>query len=56
MTGLMIAPPQQGDHSYAAYEDEKMTILHSLQRRARMLVDALNTLEGVSCNQADGGK
>ena len=33
---------------------EKSEILSSLKRRAELLVGALNKLEGVSCNAAEG--
>lgn len=36
------------------YMSEKLGILGSLKKRAEILVAALNTLEGVSCNAAEG--
>lgn len=54
MVGLMLSPPKAGDESYATYEAEKNAIYDSLKRRATFLVDALNRLEGVSCNPAEG--
>jgi len=53
-TGLMVQPPQVGDESYATYKAERDGILASLRRRAGMLSEALNRLEGVSCNTIDG--
>ena len=52
--GLMVNPPQPGDPSYALYEEEKLGILESLKRRAAMIVDAFNRLEGVSCQTTQG--
>ena len=52
--GLMVKPPGKGDASYETYQDERGAILASLKRRASKLVDGLNALEGVSCNQPQG--
>ena len=52
--GMMVNPPKQGDASYELYEEEKNGILNSLQRRAILLVDALNKLEGVTCQPSQG--
>ncbi|CAE7571361.1 unnamed protein product, partial [Symbiodinium microadriaticum] len=52
--GLMVNPPKDGDESYAIFAAEKEAILSSMQRRARLLTDALNKLEGVSCNEIEG--
>ncbi|GAX86501.1 hypothetical protein CEUSTIGMA_g13909.t1 [Chlamydomonas eustigma] len=51
---LMMNPPQEGEPSFELYEKEKNAILGSLKRRAELLVSALNKLEGVSCNAAEG--
>ncbi|KAG2447826.1 hypothetical protein HYH02_007282 [Chlamydomonas schloesseri] len=51
---LMMNPPQPGEASYELYRKEKSDILGSLKRRAELLVGALNRLEGVSCNAAEG--
>ena len=40
--------------SSCASAQEKSEILGSLRRRAELLVSALNKLEGVSCNAAEG--
>jgi alanine transaminase len=53
-TGVMVNPPKQGDPSYDTYTTERSAILESLQRRATKLSHALDQLEGVSCNSADG--
>jgi len=54
VTGAMVNPPREGDVSYTKYEAEKKAILDSLKRRAVKLSAALNQLEGMSCNSADG--
>ena len=40
--------------AYSLYEKEKMDILASLKRRSEKLVDGLNKLTGVTCNNSDG--
>jgi len=53
-TGLMVNPPKPGDASYELYGKEKSDRLLSLARRAKLLTDALNGLEGVSCQSVEG--
>ena len=52
--GLMVNPPQEGDHSYPTFMEEKETVLSSLRRRAARMTEALNSLEGVSCTAVEG--
>lgn len=54
MTGLMVNPPRQGDESYALYETERKAILDSLKSRSQKLVQALDGLDGISCNVVEG--
>ncbi|KAJ3071838.1 hypothetical protein HDU98_004729 [Podochytrium sp. JEL0797] len=54
MVGLMTNPPRQGSESYPLYVQEMDDIYDSLMRRAETLSTALNKLEGVSCNPAQG--
>ncbi|KAI8608489.1 pyridoxal phosphate-dependent transferase [Chytriomyces sp. MP71] len=54
MVGLMTNPPRAGDASYPLYKKEMDGIFASLQRRAETLAKALNRLDGVSCNDAQG--
>jgi len=51
---LMVKPPRHGEDSYAVYQQERDTILQSLKRRANLLTNALNNLEGITCNPAEG--
>jgi glutamate--glyoxylate aminotransferase len=51
---LMMNPPQPGDESYEQYQREREEILASLRRRAHMMTDAFNALEGVTCNFTEG--
>eukprot|EP00190_Bangiopsis_sp_CCMP1999_P005479 CAMPEP_0198732488 /NCGR_PEP_ID=MMETSP1475-20131203/36296_1 /TAXON_ID= ORGANISM="Unidentified sp., Strain CCMP1999" /NCGR_SAMPLE_ID=MMETSP1475 /ASSEMBLY_ACC=CAM_ASM_001111 /LENGTH=491 /DNA_ID=CAMNT_0044495623 /DNA_START=113 /DNA_END=1588 /DNA_ORIENTATION=+ len=54
LVGLMSRPPQPGDESYNLYKKETEGIFNSLKKRAERLADALNKLEGVSCNPVEG--
>lgn len=46
----MVSPPRAGDDSFEEYVLERDAILDSLRRRAAMLSNALNQLEGVRHN------
>ena len=52
--GLMVNPPQPGDYSYNQFRAEKDALIESLKRRARLITDAFNSLEGVVCQETDG--
>ncbi len=52
--GLMTTPPKEGDESYPQFAKERDTLMSSLKRRAHMICNMLNTLEGVSCLEPEG--
>ncbi|KAI3997871.1 hypothetical protein MKX01_000005 [Papaver californicum] len=54
LASLVMNPPKVGDESFVSYSAEKNGILSSLARRAKALEDAFNSLEGVTCNKAEG--
>ncbi|KAG0000217.1 hypothetical protein BGZ65_004554 [Modicella reniformis] len=54
MVDLMVNPPKEGDPSYEQYKKEYDDIYVSLCNRAEKLWGAFNTLEGCTCNPADG--
>lgn len=54
LSSLVMSPPKVGDESYESYSAEKEGILSSLARRAKTLEDAFNSLEGITCNKAEG--
>ncbi|KAL1538047.1 Alanine--glyoxylate aminotransferase 2, mitochondrial [Salvia divinorum] len=54
LASLVMSPPKVGDESYESYTAERDAILSSLASRAKTLEDALNSLEGVTCNRAEG--
>ena len=45
---------QEGEESFKQFAKERQGLLDSLKRRAKLLVSALNKLEGVTCNEAEG--
>jgi alanine transaminase len=51
---LMMTPPEPGEPSYELYVAERDAVLGSLAKRALMMVEGLNKLEGVVCNEAEG--
>lgn len=51
---LMVNPPKPGDASYEDYKKETDEGLASLTRRAHIMTDAFNSLEGVSCTFTEG--
>ena len=54
LVDLMVKPPKEGEPSYPLYKSEMDEIYLSLQRRAKRLHDVFNSLEGMSCNPAQG--
>lgn len=54
MVDLMTNPPKEGDASYESYQKEVGTIYESLRRRATKLANCFNTLENMTCNDAQG--
>ncbi|KAG7586779.1 Pyridoxal phosphate-dependent transferase [Arabidopsis thaliana x Arabidopsis arenosa] len=54
LASLVMSPPKPGDDSYDSYMAERDGILSSMAKRAKTLEDALNSLEGVTCNRAEG--
>jgi len=54
MMSMMVKPPQEGDPSYPTYKKEHDEGNASLRRRAHIMTDAFNSLEGVTCNFTEG--
>ncbi|PHU24801.1 Alanine aminotransferase 2 [Capsicum chinense] len=54
LASLIMSPQKVGDESYKSFSAEKEAILSSLARRAKILEDAFNSLEGVTCYKAEG--
>ncbi|MGO9319128.1 MAG: aminotransferase class I/II-fold pyridoxal phosphate-dependent enzyme [Terracidiphilus sp.] len=53
-TYAMVHPPSPGDSSYELYNREKTAILEEMKKRASLLVEGLNQIEGISCNTIAG--
>lgn len=49
-----LTPPEPGEPSYESNRKERMDEVASLRRRAHMVTDAFNALEGVTCNFTEG--
>uniref|UniRef100_A0A0C9SAS0 alanine transaminase n=1 Tax=Wollemia nobilis TaxID=56998 RepID=A0A0C9SAS0_9CONI len=54
LASLIMNPPKNGDESFEMFCAERDGILSSLTRRAKTLVEALNELEGITCNVSEG--
>jgi alanine transaminase len=54
MVSLMVNPPKPGDESFDQFVAERDEVYSSLQRRAKLVVNTLNSLPGVTCNSAEG--
>ncbi|KAI8470646.1 MAG: alanine aminotransferase [Monoraphidium minutum] len=50
----MVNPPKPGEPSHATWKAETDGELESLRRRAKMVTDGFNGLEGVTCNFTEG--
>jgi glutamate--glyoxylate aminotransferase len=50
----LVNPPKKGDASYDQFTKEREAELASLRRRAQMVTDGFNSLEGVTCNFTEG--
>ncbi len=53
-TYLMVSPPKKGDESYETYHSERETILTNLKRKAELLGDAINRVDGMSLEIPQG--
>jgi aspartate/methionine/tyrosine aminotransferase len=53
-TYAMVHPPRPGDISYELYNREKTAILEEMKKRAILLAEGLNKIEGISCNAIAG--
>lgn len=54
LMSLIMNPPKPGDESYKLFAEERDSILGSLGRRAKVLTEAMNKLEGVTCSVVEG--
>lgn len=54
MTSLMVNPPTPGEESYELFQKEEQDIFKGLKRRSKALVEGLNKVDGITCNEAEG--
>lgn len=54
LTELMVNPPQPGDESYEQFIKETTGIFDTYRKRAKILYDTFQELEGVECNPPEG--
>jgi len=54
MMSLMVKPPRPGGASYETFIKEEGGIYESLKHRAKILVDGLNSIDGIECNESEG--
>lgn len=50
----VVNPPKAGDESYGLYEKEKTQVLTDLKRKAKLVAETFNSVEGVKSNQVAG--
>ncbi len=53
-TYAMVRPPKPGMPSFELYNKEKTTILDEMKKRAVLLAEGLNRIEGITCNVIAG--
>jgi aspartate/methionine/tyrosine aminotransferase len=53
-TYLMVAPPKPGDESFAVYDAERRAVLTSLKRKAEILHEGINRIDGMSVDLPQG--
>jgi aspartate/methionine/tyrosine aminotransferase len=53
-TYLMVSPPQAGDESYPQYVAERDGVLASLKRKAEILGEGINRIEGMKLEMPQG--
>lgn len=51
---LMVKGPDPGSESYEKHEKQKKALFDSLQRRAKIVAEGLNSIPGFSCQPAQG--
>lgn len=51
---LLVSPPQPGSPSYDQYIQETTDIHEGMKTRSKFMAERFNTMDGVSCQPADG--
>ncbi|XP_072169047.1 alanine aminotransferase 1-like [Diadema setosum] len=51
---VVVNPPQEGEASYEQFLKEKRHVLDTLAKKAKVVADGFNSMEGVTCNPVMG--
>merc|ERR1719315_724690 len=51
---VVVNPPSVGEPSFDSWNGEAQGVLSSLKRRAQLVADTLNSIEGITCNTVQG--
>ncbi|MCY3411473.1 MAG: aminotransferase class I/II-fold pyridoxal phosphate-dependent enzyme [Candidatus Heimdallarchaeota archaeon] len=54
VTYLMVTPPKEGEESYELYQRERKAILDGMAKKARIISEVLNSIDGISCPTPKG--
>lgn len=54
LVDLMVCPPQKGEASYEQDQQERQDIHTELNKRANLLYEAFNKLDGIKCQKPQG--
>lgn len=50
----IVNPPLPGEPSYERYEKEKSEVLSQLKKKAQIITELFNSIEGIKCNEVMG--
>merc|ERR550519_2992859 len=50
----VVNPPRPGEPSFELWDKERQETLDSLARKAKLVADTLNSIEGITCNTVQG--
>ncbi|XP_038069914.1 alanine aminotransferase 1-like [Patiria miniata] len=51
---VVVNPPKEGEPSYETFSEEKAHVLSTLAEKAKIVAEAFNSVEGISCNPVMG--
>merc|ERR1711872_1016149 len=54
MGDTVVNPPRPGEPSFESWNKEVQGTLDSLKRRAKLVAETLNSIEGIHCNTVQG--
>lgn len=52
--GCMVDPPKPGEPSYDLFEKERDLVLSDLKKKAKLVADTFNSIDGIRCNRVAG--